>query len=92
MKKLFVIILAALVSGALQGCATEVQDNTGREFRGGWIHIVGNTKIKDMSRAEVQAMFVEVLDSMQSAGCNAVIFQVRPCADAGKVMLPSCVA
>ena len=82
MKKLFVIILAALVSGALQGCATEVQDNTGREFRGGWIHIVGNTKIKDMSRAEVQAMFVEVLDSMQTAGCNAVIFQVRPCADA----------
>ena len=53
-----------------------------REFRGGWIHIVGNTKIKDMTTPQVKAMFTEVLDSMQSAGCNAVIFQVRPCADA----------
>ena len=46
------------------------------------IHIVGNTKIKDMTRQQVQDMFVQVLDSMQTAGCNAVIFQVRPCADA----------
>ena len=85
MKKLFTLILTAvLVSNmalSLQSCAP-AQNNEGREFRGGWIHIVGNTKIKDMSRQEVQDMFVEVLDSMQTAGCNAVIFQVRPCADA----------
>ena len=67
MKKLFVIILATLVSGALQGCSPQVQDNTGREFRGGWIHIVGNTKIKDMSRAEVQDMFVQRVSALQKA-------------------------
>ena len=64
MKRLFTLILAAvLVSNmalSLQSCAP-VQSNEGREFRGGWIHIVGNTKIKDMSRQEVQDMFVEVL-------------------------------
>ena len=76
----FFICLQSAVS--LQSCTTVEIDNTGREFRGGWIHIVGNTKIKDMTRQEVQEMFVEVLDSMQTAGCNAVIFQVRPCADA----------
>ena len=86
MKRLFSILILAVLSfqcvGAMQGCTSKVQSNEGREFRGGWIHIVGNTKIKDMTRQQVQDMFVEVLDSMQTAGCNAVIFQVRPCADA----------
>ena len=85
MKKLLTIIVTAFVSlqfvTSLQSCAP-AEDNAGREFRGGWIHIVGNTKIKDMTRQEVQDMFVQVLDSMETAGCNAVIFQVRPCADA----------
>lgn len=35
-----------------------------------------------MSRAEVQKLFTTLLDSMQNCGCNAVVFQVRPCADA----------
>jgi uncharacterized lipoprotein YddW (UPF0748 family) len=86
MKKLVALVIALCFSlqmaVSLQSCASQEIDNSGREFRGGWIHIVGNTKIKDMSRQEVQDMFVEVLDSMQTAGCNAVIFQVRPCADA----------
>ena len=86
MKKLVAFVIALFFSlqmaVSLQSCAPQEIDNSGREFRGGWIHIVGNTKIKDMSRQEVQDMFVEVLDSMQTAGCNAVIFQVRPCADA----------
>ncbi|MEG1290148.1 MAG: family 10 glycosylhydrolase [Bacteroidales bacterium] len=53
-----------------------------REFRGAWIHIVGNNIIRTMSTAKVQRMFVEALDSIESAGCNAVIFQIRPTADA----------
>ena len=86
MKKLFACVITLFVclqaAVSLQSCTTQKIDNTGREFRGGWIHIVGNTQIKDMSRQEVQEMFVQVLDSMQTSGCNAVIFQVRPCADA----------
>ena len=77
MKKGLLLILSVIIS--LNICA---QDAPKREFRGGWLHIVGNNSIKDMSRAEVQDWFTEALDSMQVNGCNAVIFQVRPCADA----------
>lgn len=86
MRRFFTLALFAAISLqfalAAQSCTSYTQDTEGREFRGGWIHIVGNTKIKDMTRQQVQEMFVEVLDSMQTSGCNAVIFQVRPCADA----------
>ncbi|MBQ7018082.1 MAG: family 10 glycosylhydrolase [Bacteroidales bacterium] len=86
MKRFFTLITIAALSLqfalAMQGCSANEQSIQGREFRGGWIHIVGNTQIKDMTRQQVQDMFVEVLDSMQTSGCNAVIFQVRPCADA----------
>lgn len=53
-----------------------------REFRGAWIHIVSNNVIRTMKTEQVQKMFIEALDSIKSAGCNAVIFQVRPTADA----------
>ena len=86
MKRFFTLITIAALSLqfalTMQGCSANEQSIQGREFRGGWIHIVGNTQIKDMTRQQVQDMFVEVLDSMQTSGCNAVIFQVRPCADA----------
>ena len=86
MKRVLSFIIMAMFSlqlvFAMQGCSSNEQSIEGREFRGGWIHIVGNTQIKDMTRQQVQDMFVQVLDSMQTAGCNAVIFQVRPCADA----------
>lgn len=53
-----------------------------REFRGGWIHVVGNNVIKTLPTDKVKSMIIEALDSLQSTGCNAVIFQVRPTADA----------
>ena len=80
MRRFFILMLLALCMVS-QSC-TPKQNLQGREFRGGWIHIVGNTQIKDMTKAEVQKMFTNVLDSMERSGCNAVIFQVRPCADA----------
>ena len=53
-----------------------------REFRGAWLHVVGNQTIKTMLTDEVKAMFIKTLDSLLLSGCNAVIFQVRPQADA----------
>jgi uncharacterized lipoprotein YddW (UPF0748 family) len=53
-----------------------------REFRGAWLHIVGNQHIQTLSRDQIQQWFVATLDSLQDMGCNAVIFQVRPQADA----------
>lgn len=56
--------------------------NDKREFRGAWLHIVNNTKIATMSNEQVQQMITDALDQIEAAGCNAVIFQIRPTMDA----------
>ncbi len=53
-----------------------------REFRGAWLHIIGNNEMKDMGRDEICAWLTRTLDALKAAGCNAVFFQVRPQADA----------
>lgn len=53
-----------------------------REFRGAWIHTVGNKDYQTMTTDEMKKHFVDLLDTFQKAGINAVIFQVRPQADA----------
>jgi len=53
-----------------------------REFRAAWVHTVGQTKYAKMSKPVMQAYFVSLLDSLQHAGINAILFQVRPEADA----------
>jgi len=52
------------------------------EFRGVWIHTVGNWKYRTMKAEAIQKEWINMLDSFQKAGMNAVIFQVRPQADA----------
>lgn len=52
------------------------------EFRGTWIHTVGQDKYAKMSEKEMKAYFISLLDSLQKAGINTVVFQVRPEADA----------
>ncbi len=53
-----------------------------REFRGAWIHTVGNGEYKKMTTAQMKRHFTDLLDSLKSVNINAVIFQVRPQADA----------
>src|SRR5574344_280733 len=53
-----------------------------REFRGAWIHTVGNGEYQKMTTAQMKQHFISLLDSLKSANINAVIFQVRPQADA----------
>lgn len=52
-----------------------------REFRGAWMQVV-NGQYNGMTSAEQQQRLSEQLDALQQAGVNAVIFQVRPEADA----------
>lgn len=52
-----------------------------REFRGAWIQVV-NYQFQGMGSLEMQQNLVAQLDALQKAGFNAVIFQVRPEADA----------
>lgn len=53
-----------------------------KEFRGAWIHTVGNRTIPTLTTEEVKNLFINILDSLHLTGNNAVIFQVRPQADA----------
>lgn len=78
MKRVVSLALLALVTfGSLFA-----QEPPKREFRGAWLHVVGNQQIKTLTREEIQEWFTNTLDRLQECGCNAVIFQVRPQADA----------
>lgn len=74
--------LSVLLALCLAASALFAQEPPKREFRGAWLHIVGNQQIKNMSREQIQDWFVRTLDALEAQGCNAVIFQVRPQADA----------
>jgi uncharacterized lipoprotein YddW (UPF0748 family) len=52
-----------------------------REFRGAWIQAV-NGQFQGMSAEKMQQTLIAQLNSLQQAGINAIIFQVRPEADA----------
>jgi len=53
-----------------------------REFRGAWFPTVTNTTWKNMSVSEIKADIINYLDLFKNLNINAVIFQVRPQADA----------
>lgn len=56
--------------------------NPKREFRGAWLHVIGQSQWQNKNPEQQKRYIREQLDLLQSAGCNAVIFQVRPTADA----------
>lgn len=78
MKRVFSLVAVLL----LMASSSFAQESPKREFRGAWLHIVGNQQIKTMSREQIQEWFTTTLDSLKACGCNAIIFQVRPQADA----------
>ncbi len=63
-------------------CTSMAAQDSKREFRGAWLHTIYQTQYKKHSTAENKAYLVRQLDSLKSAGINAVIFQVRAQADA----------
>ena len=52
-----------------------------REFRGAWIQAV-NGQFKGIPTGKLKQTLIDQLNSLQGAGINAIIFQVRPEADA----------
>lgn len=57
-------------------------DNPKREFRGAWLHVIGQTQWQNKSTEQAKAYIRDQFDKLKDAGCNAVFFQVRPMADA----------
>ena len=58
------------------------QQNPKREFRGAWLHVIGQSQWQNKTTEQAMAYIDDQLQKLQDAGCNAVIFQVRPTADA----------
>lgn len=53
-----------------------------REFRGAWLHVIGPVRYSGKSTEQAKSFITDQFDKLLQAGCNVVIFQVRPCADA----------
>lgn len=56
-----------------------------REFRGAWLHLIGQTQWMNKTPAQQREYICQQFDRLQEAGINAVVFQVRPCADAAYI-------
>ena len=53
-----------------------------REFRGAWLNTIYQEQYSQQSTLDNQVYLCLLLDKLRQAGCNAVIFQVRPQSDA----------
>jgi uncharacterized lipoprotein YddW (UPF0748 family) len=82
------VVILAIVLLCLQSCGSArlareyAELHPKREFRGAWIQTVYQDEYKNMSVEKMQTDFIRKLNMLQSYGINAVIFQVRPEADA----------
>lgn len=82
LKDLFLcLLLLAACPLVLQAQWIKQQRYPKREFRAAWIQAV-NGQFKGMPTEKMKATLIGQLNSLQGAGINAIIFQVRPEADA----------
>lgn len=75
----FVILLLAVCG--LVSVAIAAQPPK-REFRGAWLSTIYQEQYAQQSTLDNQVYLCLLLDKLRDAGCNAVIFQVRPQSDA----------
>lgn len=76
MKKIITFVSACFL--ILNAYAT----NPKHEFRGAWMHTIFQSQYSRQSTDENKAYLRSQLDKLKAAGVNAVVFQVRPQADA----------
>lgn len=76
MKKSILLIWGLLTAASMWST------NPKEEFRGAWIHTVHQPQYSRQSTEQNKAYLASLLDSLRMTGVNAIVFQVRPCADA----------
>ena len=89
MNNQYIRLLLAVFLCVVTSCSTtrqlpvrQTEGKDKREFRGAWIQTAFQGEYKDMTPAQMRKDFVRKLNYLQSCGINAIIFQVRPEADA----------
>lgn len=76
MKKALILVIASLTALGMLAA------NPKREFRGAWLHTVHQGQYARQTTEQNKKYLRSQLDSLKAAGVNAIIFQVRPSADA----------
>lgn len=74
------LVLSLLLIASL--ICQSFSQNPKREFRGAWLHVIGQSQWQNKNVEQQKKYIRDQFDLLQQAGCNAVIFQVRPTADA----------
>jgi uncharacterized lipoprotein YddW (UPF0748 family) len=74
-SQFFILLLFTIQSINCQTCPK-------REFRGAWVHVIGQGRYAQMSTRQMKQYFTDLLDQLQACNINTLIFQVRPAADA----------
>lgn len=79
---LFIIVLISACGVSKKTLTHQYSNTPKREFRGAWIQTVGQSRYTHMNSAAIKHYFSEMVRKLDEAGINAVIFQIRPEADA----------
>lgn len=89
MNNQYICLILTILSCIVTSCSTtrqlpvgETEGKDKREFRGAWIQTAFQGEYKDMTPVQMQKDFVRKLNYLQACGINAIVFQVRPEADA----------
>ena len=77
MKRILSFLFLAIIT-----LFTATAENPKREFRGAWLHVIGQSQWMNKTPAQQRQYIINQFDLLEQAGCNVVIFQVRPTADA----------
>lgn len=80
-KSLLCAFLLSLVVGGMFAQVRTTSAYPKREFRAAWIQSV-NGQFRSVPTEQLKKTLVSQLNSLQGAGINAIIFQIRPEADA----------
>ena len=77
MKQLLTAMLIALAA-----IGSMAQNAKKHEFRGAWLHIIGQSQYAKMTPEETRKYLIWQLNELKANGVNAIIWQIRPQADA----------
>ena len=81
-KYFYALGLALCLALGFAVSAKGVEPIPKHEFRGAWLQVIGQSQWMNKTPAQQRAYIDDLFDKLQEAGCNAVIFQIRPTADA----------
>lgn len=82
---LYYVLATVIALSIFSSCASQKQKYTAhpkREFRGAWLSTAWQSRYRTMNPEQMKSYFTKAIEDLHKDGINAIIFQVRPYADA----------